>query len=330
MKKKTVRNIILGSIGGVVTATAALYGTANYFFQLAIVRPDKGKPGRNPHNIVASQAKSKVQFSAHTDEVAAAKEWLRSQPLETIYTKSFDNLTLAAEILDCEDAKGTIIAVHSFCSSPLKDFGDVAKYYHELGYRVVMPYQRAHEKSEGYYITYGIKECRDIVEWTGVIERRYGKNENVFLHGVSMGATTVLMATGYQELSPNVRGVIADSAFISPYRLFRNIVKKDLHLPAFPFLYAMEAIAKEEADFGFSDYSTLEALDDCTRPILLLHGEDDALVPVSMAHENYEACHTEKELVIIPGAQHALGYLVDKETCKAAVYDFLDRYTILV
>lgn len=328
MKKKTVRNIILGSVGGAALATSALYGTANYFFNLAIVRPDKRKQGRNPHNIVASQAESKDQYGEYTETVAAGKEWLKSQKLETIYTKSFDNLTLAAEILDVENAKGTIISVHSFASSPLKDFGDVARFYHEKGYRVVMPYQRANGKSEGQYMTYGINECRDVVEWAGVIQRRFGKDDNVFLHGLSMGATSVLMAAGFSELPENVRGIIADSAFISPYRLFRHIVKKDLHLPAFPFLYAMEAICNEKAGFGFSDYSTTEALDDCTRPVLFIHGEKDGLVPLSMARENYEICHTEKELVIIPEAQHALGYLVDKETCVKAVSDFLDRYTL--
>lgn len=328
--KIKVRDVILATVSGVTIATTAIYATADYFFKRAIAKPEREKERKNPHNIVAAQGESRNQYSLFSEDIATGREWLSAQELETVYTKSFDGLTLAAELFDVENAKGTIISVHSFCSSPFKDFGNVAKYYHELGYRVLMPYQRAHGKSEGEYISYGINECRDIVEWAGLIARRYGAEDNIFLHGVSMGATSVIMATGYSELPANVHGVIADSAFISPYSLFRYIVKRDLKLPTFPFLYAMEAICKEKAGFGFSDYSTLEALDDCTRPVLFIHGADDVLVPVDMAEANYDVCHTEKELVIIDGAQHALGYYVDKEKCEEAVRSFLDRYSVSI
>lgn len=328
--KIKVRDVILASVGSVALATTAIYAAANHFFKLAIVKPDKEKKRKSPHSIVPSQDESRDQYNVFREAIASGKEWLGAQKLETVYTKSFDGLTLAAELLDTENAKGTVILVHSFCSLPQKDFGNAARFYHENGYRVLMPYQRANGKSEGQYISYGINECRDVVEWAGLASRRYGANSSIFLHGLSMGATSVLMATGYSELPPNVHGVIADSAFISPYSLFRHIVKRDLKLPLFPFMNAMEAICKEKAGFGFSDYSTLEALDDCTRPVLFIHGDGDALVPVDMAQENYEVCHTEKELVIINGAQHALGYYVDKEKHEAAVKSFLDRYTINV
>ncbi len=322
------RNIILASIGGMALATTAIYATADYFFKLAIAKPDKAKNKKNPHSIVPAQSEARGQYNIYSDEIAAGKEWLSVQELETVYTKSFDGLTLAAELFDVDNAKGTIIAVHSFGSLPTKDFGNVVRYYHEQGYRVLLPYQRAHGKSEGEYISYGINECRDVVEWAGLVARRCGAEENIFLHGLSMGATSVLMATGYSDLPANVRGVIADSAFVSPYSLFRHIVKRDMKLPVFPFLQAMEAVCKEKAGFGFSDYSTLEALDDCTRPVLFIHGDEDALVPVDMAEANYDVCHTEKEIVIISGAQHAFGYYVDREKWETAVKNFLDRYTV--
>ena len=48
--------------------------------------------------------------------------------------------------------------------------------------------------------------------------------------------------------------------------------------------------------------------------------------PVEMTYENYKACASEKYLLIVPGAEHAMSYVVDKAAYETAILAFWDRY----
>ena len=48
-----------------------------------------------------------------------------------------------------------------------------------------------------------------------------------------MGAATVLLSLG-TDLPGNVKGVVADCGFTSPWEIVRHVAKRDFHLPAFP------------------------------------------------------------------------------------------------
>ena len=83
----------------------------------------------------------------------ADTEWFYSQNPEEITVESFDGLRLVAYNLPAPNAKGTWLLIHGHHSAPLREYAGLAKFFHELGYNVVLPYQRAHGKSEGKYIT---------------------------------------------------------------------------------------------------------------------------------------------------------------------------------
>lgn len=61
-------------------------------------------------------------------------------------------------------------------------------------------------------------------------------------------------------------------------------------------------------------------------PILFIHGSADDFVPCSMSRENYDACASEKALLIIPGATHAMSYYYDTPAYTKAVTDFLKKH----
>ena len=60
-------------------------------------------------------------------------------------------------------------------------------------------------------------------------------------------------------------------------------------------------------------------------PVLLLHGEDDRLVPCEMSALLEAACVTTVERYTFPGAGHGLSYLVDRPRYTEAVTKFLSR-----
>lgn len=59
--------------------------------------------------------------------------------------------------------------------------------------------------------------------------------------------------------------------------------------------------------------------------LLLIHGEDDHFVPLRMARENLSACHSPCELLVVPGADHAMSYYMDKDTYEEATRRFWQR-----
>ena len=79
--------------------------------------------------------------------------------------------------------------------------------------------------------------------------------------------------------------------------------------------------------FGFSDYSTIDAMtQNKDVPILFIHGDADDFVPWRMSLENYLACQAPKELWIVPGAGHGLAYVVDTPTYQKKVLDFFTAH----
>lgn len=143
----------------------------------------------------------------------AAQEYIRAHTREKVKLTSFDGLELAALYLPVERPRGTVIAFHGYRSLATIDFALEVEFLHRLGYDVLLPYQRSHGESQGKYITYGVKERFDCQRWARYAARRWG-DRPLFLMGISMGAATVLMASGL-ELPPTP-GALWPTAALPP------------------------------------------------------------------------------------------------------------------
>ena len=73
---------------------------------------------------------------------------------------------------------------------------------------------------------------------------------------------------------------------------------------------------------GANEYSTLAALEKNRVPVLFIHGADDHFVPVEMTYENYKACTAPKRLLVVPGADHGMSYLLEPEGYQGMMVDF--------
>jgi len=72
---------------------------------------------------------------------------------------------------------------------------------------------------------------------------------------------------------------------------------------------------------GFETISPIRWIDKISpRPLFLVHGDADEVVPWEHAHKLYQKAKEPKELVIIPGAKHKLRL---EDTAMAAVLDWL-------
>lgn len=86
--------------------------------------------------------------------------------------------------------------MHGYRADGYSDFAGLFKFYHDQGYHLLVPHQRSHADSEGKYICFGVKERFDCKMWAEYAVRRFGKDCNLYMSGISMGSSTVLMAVG--------------------------------------------------------------------------------------------------------------------------------------
>lgn len=260
------------------------------------------------------------------ERVKQGKNWLNSHTAETVMLTTFDGLKIKSRIVPRENARGTIVAMHGYRSRSDVDFAPECEFLWSLGYNLLVIMQRSHDESEGKYITFGVKERFDCKQWAEYAAGRFGKESPIFLSGISMGSATVMMASEL-ELPENVKGIIADCGYTSPWDIAKHVLKTSLHLPAFPVMTTANWIAQLVAKFSFKEASPLEALKKNRLPVLFIHGGEDGFVPTEMSYRNYEACVAPKKLVIVKGAAHAQSYMVDTDTCQREIRDFLQNHT---
>lgn len=262
----------------------------------------------------------KTQWAPLADRIGETIAYLRDHKACDIYTRSDDGLSLRARWLPARDAIGSILLFHGYRSCPLADFSVVIPFYHSLGFNLLLADQRSHGKSEGEYITFGIREHRDVAKWIAYHNENLGLLP-VYLGGMSMGATTVLMAAG-RQLPENVKGVSADCGFTTPKEILREVMGQ-ARIPAFPLLNITGWYTRLFAGFGLEEYSTCLAMETCRVPVIMLHGMADRFVPCEMSKRTFEACHSEKQLLLVEGATHGTSYLTDRPRCQKALTDFL-------
>ena len=188
------------------------------------------------------------------------------------------------------------------------------------GRNVLLINQRCHGGSEGHTITFGILESKDCARWGDFAVDMLGADARIILTGISMGAATVLMASG-EKLPKNVVCVLADCGYTSPKAIIQKVIQ-DMKLPiklVYPFV---RFGARMFGGFDLEETSPIEAVKKSRVPVIYIHGETDDFVPCEMSRLNFEACASKKSLVTIANAGHGLAYPVDKEKYLQALRDF--------
>ncbi len=287
-----------------------------YAFSIACIR-------KKEHNWLEKEELENTPYCDYYDTIVAADQWLREHHAEDLYIKSSDGLLLHGLWIPAEFANGTMILVHGYRSSQLVDFGPVLDYYHKEGYNLLLPEQRCHGKSEGRYITFGVKESNDIQRWIEYHNFAFGEYA-VILCGLSMGASTVMYLAD-EQLPRNVKGIIADCGFTSPKDIISTVYKAVTHIPPGPSLWVADIFARIFAGFCLSQKDTRITLSKNRLPILMVHGLEDTYVPCEMTKQAFSVCTGNKMLLLVEGAEHGVSYLVDRVRYQAAIESLISK-----
>lgn len=281
-------------------------------------------------NWLDEQSVSTTPYKKYYSRVVAADRFLKDNGAQDVFITAQDGIRLHGLWTPAQGAKGTIILMHGYRSTYMVDFSMALEFYLHAGFNLLIPDQRAHGKSEGKFITFGVKESRDLLDWIGFHNRNFGQFP-LILSGLSMGASTVLFVAD-ENLPLNVKGIIADCGFSSPKEILSQVYKNVTHLPPCLSMWATELCARAFAGFSIYEKNTITTLSSTSIPVLMIHGRDDTFVPCTMTERGYAACNSKKRLLLVDGAEHGVSFIHDREGYIGAVTDFLienvDGFTV--
>lgn len=315
-KSKKTALMIGGALAGVTALAAATYITTKYLVDAAI---DRQMPKLiQPTEKQISGSRINQDFLKCINDSA---EKLSETETEQVEITSDDGIRLVGHWYPCENAERVIVAMHGWRSSWCKDFGMIVDFWHDNKCSVLFAEQRAQNNSDGEYISFGLMERYDCLSWIRWLNENKKSDLPVYLAGISMGATTVLMAAGL-GLPDNIHGIMSDCGFTSPNEIWKHVANNNLHFSYNLCGLIANEIFRKKLNMNTSDYSTLDALAGGNIPVLFVHGTDDQFVPVTMTYENYKACTAPKRLLIVPGADHGMSYYLEKEKYEQEVKAF--------
>lgn len=245
-----------------------------------------------------------------------ANKWFSKQDTKKLHIKSFDNLNLSALYVKNKKNKGLIILAHGYRSNIRRDLYASCSEYYKMGYSLLLVNLRGCE-SEGKYITFGVKESRDINSWIDYMNKEY-KYEKIILGGISLGASSILMVN-----NDHVRAIISDSPFASAYDELNYVIKHYFHLPAFIFMPMINLYAKFFADADINKANVVDNINKINVPILFIHGLSDEFIPHVNTILLYTRYKKDKDILLIKDSDHGMGYLVDRDAYINKIKSFI-------
>ena len=322
--KHVKKKILIALAVLLVILAAALAGVGNYMVNFAIVRSQEHRDV-SPASIVTEENKSAISENRAAID-AQKRAWLSMTQVEKTQITSADGLTLVGQIYwNREPGHKWLLGIHGYTGKK-EDAENVASFFAQQGYNVLLPDMRAHGESEGTYIGMGWLDRKDVLQWIDAIVS-LDPGAQIILHGTSMGAATVMMAAG-ETLPANVCGIIEDCGYTSVWDIFADELSYLFGLPTFPVLNVSSLVAQVRAGYSFKEASALRQLEKATVPILFIHGSEDNFVRTDMVYTLYDACPTEKELLVVEGAGHGEAYAMDPELYFDTVFGFIERVCI--
>lgn len=225
------------------------------------------------------------------------------------------------------------VLIHGYTDRALS-MGDVARIYDlQLHYNILMPDLHYHGKSQGEYVQMGCLDRLDVLQWCGVADTLFNNKNSLLegqmseqvLHGISMGAATIMSVSG-EELPPYIKCFVEDCGYTSVWDEFTNQLREQFSLPPFPLLNITSALCKVQLGWSFDNITPLQQVAKCKRPMLFIHGSNDTFVETPMVYRLYEAKPQPKQIWISAGSKHAQSVKDHPEEYARQVVGFVTKY----
>jgi alpha-beta hydrolase superfamily lysophospholipase len=237
-------------------------------------------------------------------------------------TRTDDRITLRGWYLPTPDRRHLIVLVHGMWSSWL-EMAALGRDLHERGFDVLLFDLRGHGQSDPSRLSLGRRERADIRAVMSWAQAAGFTDDRVGWLGYSMGGSTVLMEAAR---NPRIQAAVLDSPYGDLPKLLKVQLSKHSGLPYWfnpGILLAARLVYGVRTD---DLVPTRFARAWGERPLLVIHGESDTIVPVSQARELARAAGACCLTVTLPGVDHVKCYESDPEAYVQAVGTFFDEH----
>lgn len=195
------------------------------------------------------------------------------------------------------------------------------------GLNVLLFDLRGGGESDGDTVTFGYHERADLlgaVDYLGY--RPEIDAQRVGAYGSSIGAAVALLAAAD---GLEVAAVVADSPYTNLEELIGRSFRAFTGLPAFPFAPLVVRLAEWETGLRAAEVAPLEVIHRISpRPVFLIHGENDDLIPHDDSRQLYAAAGEPRALWVVPGAGHTRGHATAREEYEERVVAFFHTWLI--
>lgn len=289
---------------------------------------------------LANKALSKQELSAleanRAEQSALTSEWYQTarEAFEDVSITSEDGIRLVGHLLTSpSESNQWLIYAHGLGGGWKNGLG-IARHFSQRGYGVLMIEMRAQGESGGTIMGAGHLERRDLVEWCQQLVSRAGEDCRITLMGSSMGASAAIEASAEKDLPQQVKAIVSDSAYADFWNeaifAMGSMGAQGKALPAHPLLDLARLMFRgRKGGYDIADASAVAAIAHSRVPVLLIHAEDDQLVPPFNAERLAEAAGGDAAddghaLLKIPSAGHCCAAMADPELYYQTVFGFLE------
>lgn len=234
-----------------------------------------------------------------------------------------DSVRLDAYHYPTANAKSVIILLHGI-NSCKECFLGLSAWLARHGVATFAIDSRGHGRSEGQYNTFGFKERHDVRKAIDYLRTIYPDTVTIGIWGNSLGGAIALQA---MSVDTRIDYGIVESTFSDLKDVVYEYQKRyALGIGLWPLTdYALRRAGQIGA-FDPERVCPKMAASNITRPVLVAHGDADVHIPVENGREIYRLLGgSEKELLIVPGADHTGLYSVGGEAFKLKLLNYIKR-----
>lgn len=181
---------------------------------------------------------------------------------------------------------------------------------------------RTHGESSGELVTFGYYEKQDVIAAAEFL-KKYDITKNIPLYGIGLSMGSVSLLAAAAEHPYLFKALIIDSPFAHLEEQLMRVFQRKTGLPMTPFSAIMRTLLEYLGNFFMGDVDALEYAKKIMVPTMVIHVENDTLVPVEDAQAVYDALPGKKELWIVPNGRHARAYKLFPEEYRNRILSFL-------
>jgi fermentation-respiration switch protein FrsA (DUF1100 family) len=235
---------------------------------------------------------------------------------------SGDGVTLRGWYTPAENSVKTII-VCSGANGSLDADVPVAPWLHEAGYNVLLFNWRAHGQSEGEVVTLGFNERYDLIAAVQFAKSRGA--ERVGVLGFSLGGTVAIATAAVYE---DINVVVADSPFVFVLSAVAGGLIERGAPEGLSFLLARLFVTTAclRTQLNLYDIDLARWINRIApRPLLLIFGEQDVIVPKSEVDLLCARAGEPKEVWRVPEAAHRTIHTLHPEEYRQRIREFFEK-----